>query len=90
MILLVGWLRVTLDDGLLEVEGSSSREIGGWTFGGVSGLEDPCVDLVSLLDIGGVDSISGDSFLASSPWDTLSSPLFFLRFSPSPSSSISF
>ena len=67
MMLLVGWIRVTLDDSLLEVEGSSSREIGGWTSGGVSGLEDPCVNLVSLLDIRGVDSFSGDSFSASSP-----------------------
>ena len=34
---------------------------------GVSGLEDPCVDLVSLLDIGGVDSFFSDSLSTSSP-----------------------
>ena len=41
MTLLEGWLRITLDDGLLGLEGSSSRDIGGWNSRGVSGLGDP-------------------------------------------------
>ena len=61
MMLLSGWFLTTLDDGFFDMDISSFREIGGWTSGGVRGLDVLDIDLVSILEFRGVDSFSGVS-----------------------------
>ena len=59
MMLFSGWFLITLEDGFFDVETSSLREMGGWTFGGVRGLDVLDINLVSILGLMGVDSSSG-------------------------------
>ena len=56
MMLLSGWFLTTLDDGFFDMDISSFREIGGWTSGGVRGLDVLDIDLVSIHEFTGVDS----------------------------------
>ena len=67
MMLLSGWFLTTLDDGFFEVDTSSFRKIGGWTSGGIKGLDVLDIDLVSILEFTGVDSFSGASPSPSMP-----------------------
>ena len=53
-MLLSGWFLITLDDGFFDVETSSLCEMGGWTSGGVRGLDVLDIDLVSILGFIGV------------------------------------
>ena len=50
----------TLDDGFFEVDTSSFWEIGGWTSGGVRGLEDLDNDHISILEFTWVYSLSSE------------------------------